>query len=93
MRWLDQRLKWQNLKQDTNMNILNKQESSMIWFPEVIFVNNNNVQRITRDEKSTIVVEKYGVGVANLFSDLHNAEIFKGGDNSIRYNQISSINY
>ena len=92
MRWLDQRLKWQNLKQDTNMNILNKQESSMIWFPEVIFVNNNNVQRITRDDKSTIVVEKYGVGVANLFSDLHNAEIFKGGDNSIRYNQISSIN-
>ena len=74
MRWLDQRLKWQNLKQDTNMNILNKQESSMIWFPEVIFVNNNNVQRITRDDKSTIVVEKYGVGVANLFSDLHNAQ-------------------
>ena len=64
----------------------------MIWFPEVIFVNNNDVERMTRDEKSTIVVQNYGAGVANIFSDLHNAEIFRGEDNSIFYSKTYSIN-
>ena len=39
MTWIDPRLSFLNLKNDTSMNIVAPDESMIIWYPVVMFIN------------------------------------------------------
>lgn len=39
MTWIDPRLSFLNLKNDTSMNIVAPEEAKKIWYPVVMFIN------------------------------------------------------
>ena len=50
--WIDTRLTWMNLYNDKSLNILFSHEISMIWTPRIVFVNTENGESTTPDNKS-----------------------------------------
>jgi len=91
--WFDQRLLMQNLKEDDHFNILADEERQLIWFPEIIFGNNDEVKRMVLDKKADIIVKREGVGYENDLSDLTAAELFDGFDNPFLYSRTYSTKF
>ena len=40
--WFDGRLKWRDLQDKTDINILSKEEANRVWLPKIIFSNSDN---------------------------------------------------
>ena len=93
MLWFDQRLWMQNLKHDDNLNILADEERQLIWFPEIIFGNNDEVSRMALDHKSSIIVKRERDGFPNDFTDLVAAELFYGYDNPFLYSRTYATKF
>ena len=91
MKWLDERLQWQNLKENENLNVLSGEEKNLLWFPDINFANNDNVKSMVRDEKATIFVQRNGSGIFTE-PELSNAEVYEGRDNPITYRRSYSVN-
>ena len=91
MKWLDERLQWQNLKEVENLNVLAEDEKNLLWFPNINFANNDNVESMVRDEKATILVHRNGSGVFTE-PELSNADVYEGKENPIAYRRSYSVN-
>ena len=91
--WFDQRLLMQNLKKDNDLNILADEEKQLIWFPEIIFGNNDEVLRMMLDEKAAIIVRREGQGHPNELTALTAAELYKGHENPIHYSRTYSTKF
>ena len=91
--WFDQRLFMQNLKHDDGLNILADEERQLIWFPEIIFGNNDEASRMVLDEKASIIVRREGEGKPNELTALTAAEIFLGHENPFHYRRTYSTKF
>ena len=91
--WFDQRLLMQNLKLDDGLNILADEERKLIWFPEIIFGNNDEVLRMVLDDKASIIVEREGKGHPNELTALTAAELFYGHENPFHYSRTYSTKF
>ena len=91
--WVDTRLELQNLKENDNFNVLANEERDSIWFPEIIFENNDNVERMVMDVKADLIVRKEGDGYQTSQREMISAEVFKGGENPIFYSRTYSTKF
>ena len=91
--WFDQRLLMQNLKEDDDLNILADEERQLIWFPEIIFGNNDEVLRMVLDENASIIVKRESVGYPNDLDALVGAEVFYGSHNPFSYSRTYSTKF
>ena len=91
MKWRDNRLAYQNLKDDTSLNALSEVDIKKLWLPLVIYANTD--QKLTTRlgmewEWSTIVtVTKEGNFTRSGLDSLHEIETFKGGENTLTMRQ------
>ena len=91
MKWRDNRLTYQNLKQDASFNALPEVDMKKLWLPSVIYANTD--QKLTTRlgmewEWSTIVtVSKEGNFTRSGLDTLHEIETFKGGENTLTMRQ------
>ena len=91
LRWQENRVTFQNLKHDSTNNMLSQEEVSELWLPRVIYWNTDQ-EETTRlgaeGEWSTdILVEREGGAKRNSMTDIDEAEIFQGIENSLRMEQ------
>ena len=90
--WRDNRVTFKNLKNDSTYNLLRQNEVKMIWLPLVIYWNTDQHEttRLGAEwEWSTDVwVQREGYGSKNSLTEIHEAEIFQGEENSLRMEQI-----
>lgn len=93
LRWIDSRLQMQNLKENDNLNVLADEERSSIWFPEIVFGNNDNVERMVLDAKGVLIVRKEGEGEASAEYDIISAEVFEGFENPFFYSRTYSTKF
>ena len=42
--WKDQRLKFRNLKEDTFLNTVGREDAAKIWYPKVVFYNTREME-------------------------------------------------
>ena len=91
MKWRDNRLTYQNLKEDTSLNALPEVDIKKLWLPLVIYANTD--QKLTTRlgmewQWSTIVtVTKEGNFTRSGLDSLHEIETFKGGENTLTMRQ------
>ena len=84
--WFDKRLKMQNLKNNSNFNILSENEIESIWIPQIIFTNTEEEKRIIFDDKAVVTVHRGPVpGQPVSLDNLTPAHIFAGEHNRIVY--------
>ena len=81
--WFDQRLNFNNLKDDPNYNTLSDDERNNIWTPKIIFANTEKRDALKRDGRAFATVVSNGQFVMASDDILDNAFIYKGTENPI----------
>lgn len=91
MRWRENRVTYQNLKQDTSLNALSEVDMRKLWLPLVIYANTDQKlsTRLGMEwEWNTIVtVTREGDFARSGLDSLHEVEIFKGDENTLSMRQ------
>ena len=81
--WLDNRLKFNNLKIDSNKNMMANEERYKIWSPPALFENTKKSERIMNDELASASIERKGDFEVIGSEVLDNTHVFIGEDNPI----------
>ena len=91
MRWRENRVTYQNLKEDTSLNALSEVDMRKLWLPLVIYANTDQKlsTRLGMEwEWNTIVtVTREGDFARSGLDSLHEVEIFKGDENTLSMRQ------
>ena len=91
MRWRENRVTYQNLKEDTSLNALSEVDMRKLWLPLVIYANTDQKlsTRLGMEwEWNTIVtVTREGDFARSGLESLHEVEIFKGDENTLSMRQ------
>ena len=83
MKWLEGRVIYRNLKNDTSLNRCLPSETERMWVPKMIFNNTRNRPITVIDETSKLFIEKLGKHQHSLISETENIEYFEGKDNPL----------
>ena len=91
LKWYENRVIYQNLKNDSTDNKLTHDEINMLWLPLVIYWNTDQ-EETTRlgvewEWKTDIFVERGGKPKRNKMTDIDEAELFQGSENSLNMEQ------
>ena len=86
--WLDSRLKFNNLKVDSNKNMMANDERYQIWSPPALFENTKKSERIVNDELASASIERMGDFEVIGSEVLDNTHVFLGEQNPITLSRI-----
>ena len=85
LQWRENRVKYQNLKEETSLNALNMEDVRNIWLPRIIYANTDQKEstRVGMDwEWATgVSVQREGKFTRSGMNEVDEAEIFEGADN------------
>ena len=81
--WTDQRLQFNNLKVESNLNSMSLEEKAAIWTPRIIFRNTELRDGVKNDEKSSVTIARLGDFEVAKDDTLDNTVIFEGSENPI----------
>ena len=90
LRWKDRRLKYHNLKKNSNLNFLSISERLNVWTPTMVLFNTKSEEIIAQDEKTNIKVvagNNFKYDTSDKYS-LKNIRIFDGENNDIEMTKI-----
>ena len=90
LKWVDGRLKFNNLRSPPELNSLQPDEMGKIWFPFFIFDNTKKKNLSLLDGKASLKIIKLGDGTLSSYQDTENKFIFKGFENAIEYTRFYS---
>ena len=54
--WIDPRLVYENLKRNTDLNVLSEDETKAIWTPQIVFYNTKGKEESVADHRSILSV-------------------------------------
>ena len=93
--WLDSRLQYYNLKEDTDMNTLIFEEKSIVWVPKIIFSNTREDLTSKNDKKSFVKVVRNPRVNGTLISNDENKDIlvYQGSQNELKINRVYEIEF
>ena len=89
--WRENRVTYENLKNDSKNNMLTQEEINMLWLPLVTYWNTDQGETtrlgVEWEWKTGISVQRQGMPKRNLDEQIDEAEIFKGSENSLKMEQ------
>ena len=84
--WFDHQVKWMNLKENENLNVLSKEEIGLLWMPKIVFSNADTIKPIIIDESAIISVQRKTYGEVLLYPEEISEEIyFNSSKNPLEY--------
>ena len=90
LRWRDERLSFNNLRAESNMNSIRPAETEKIWFPEFYFDNTREKVKNIIDDSSVLRVLRNGSGGLSSSGDTKIKLIYWGGKNWLQYRRFYS---
>ena len=93
LRWRDERLSFNNLRAESNMNPVTPDETEKIWFPEFYFDNTREKVKNIIDDSAVLRVLRNGSGSLSSSEDTENKLIFRGGENWLQYQRFYSQHF
>ena len=93
LRWRDERLSFNNLRAESNMNSIKPAETEKIWFPEFYFDNTREKVKNIIDDSAVLRVLRNGSGGLSSSEDTENKLIFRGGENWLQYQRFYSLQF
>ena len=87
--WKDSKLSFQNLKNDTDKNLVSDPMANDLWKPSLVFANNNMRDFIEYvPPKSQMKIEKNGYSTEAPFSQLDEARVYKSSETILWFKTI-----
>ena len=84
--WFDANVKWINLKDDNNLNILSKDSVNLLWMPQISFENTDGINNLMIDEFTLVSINKSSDGQILQYPDeVDIQEYFLSSQNPIEY--------
>ena len=95
LEWKENRVDFQNLKQETSLNALTIEEIHSLWLPYIVYGNTNNKEAVELDMgvKTTITVTREGAFVRSGPEEVDETELFRGDENKLTMNQTYTKNF
>ena len=90
LKWRDERLRFNNLRDESNMNTIRPAEIDQIWFPKFYFDNTGEIVNSIIDDSAVLRVLRNGSGALSSSEDTENKLIFRGGENLVEYKRFYS---
>ena len=101
--WSDSRISFRNLKLDDNADMLNKDEISQIWTPNLLFLGSNGIGYVEPGQNTAGLSEKFiasgyvnilrkGIPRNNSVEEIDEDYIFAGSENLIRMKNYITAN-
>ena len=84
--WIDPRLVYQNIKRNTDLNVLSAEETAAIWTPKIVFYNTKAKEESVADERTILSIipsEEFNYERTDM-SNHENIYMFKGLENTIK---------
>ena len=91
--WLDSRMSFNNLKNDTGQNVLSPKKKSMIWLPKLVFLNTKSRPKVTLIEETNIMVKKQGSFELSSITELENIQVYSGSENPLILSQFYNMRF
>ena len=91
--WLDPRLTYVNLKENTDLNTLTEQEKLDVWSPNIVFGNTESQRKVVIDRDVIAKIKRMGNFEASSRSEAIKSYYFKGGENPITFSRIYDIKF
>ena len=91
LKWYDNRLTFNNLREQKSSNLMGPDETNLVWFPTIVLENTKQKVEFRIDAKSIISVERNGTGTLADFTSTENKKLFKGNENPLHYKRIDNI--
>ena len=89
--WKENRVKYQNLKEETSLNILTEDDFNRIWLPLIVFDNTDQKEttRLGMDWEwaTRVTVTREGNFTRSEIEEVDEVEIFEGDENRLTMNQ------
>ena len=90
IKWKDYRLTFINLFKSGN--IVEKDTKQEIWIPPLRFTN-APIELLINDEQTSISILRKGGYQLNEITDLHEARIYKGSENELKYSRNYEMDF
>ena len=91
MQWRENRVKYQNLKKKSSLNVLTKADIGQLWLPLVIYENTDQKESTRLGENwewmTRVTVSREGNFSRTGINKVDEAEIFEGAENKLTMNQ------
>ena len=91
--WVDDRLTYANLKQDSDLNTLTEQEKEDLWTPNIVFSNTKSQNSVIKDAKVIAKINRVGSAQPGGPEEAIKTFYFKGLDNPITFSRIYDIEF
>ena len=91
LQWKENRVKYQNLKDETSLNALTGDDIGQLWLPLVIYENTDQKESTRlgwiNEWKTSVSVVKEGIFKMSGLDEIDEAEIFEGAENTLTMTQ------
>ena len=89
--WMENRVIYQNLKEQSSLNALTLEDIKAIWLPLIVY-DNTDQKEVTRlgmdwEWATRLTVAREGDFIRSGLEEVDEVEIFKGAENSLTMNQ------
>ena len=88
---MENRVKYQNLKNETSLNVLSDDEIKQLWLPLIVYDNTDQKESTRLGENwewvTRMTVDREGDFTRSPIEEVDEAEIFEGADNRLTMNQ------
>ena len=84
--WFDHNVKWINLKENKNLNVLSREEIGLLWMPQMMFENADAIKPLIIDESALINVYRISKGkVIGYPNEVNDQMYFNSSKNPLQY--------
>ena len=91
LKWKENRVSYHNLKKESTLNALTKEDIGKIWLPRVIYENTDQKETtrlgVDWEWETRVVVERLGKFRRSKMDEVDEIEIFKGAENNLEMSQ------
>ena len=91
--WVDERLIYVNLKEDSNLNTLTEKEKEDIWTPNIVFSNTKSQDSVIKDRKVIARISRFGIPEPGDMDEAIKTFYFHGDENPITLSRIYDIRF
>ena len=91
--WVDERLTYANLNNNSNLNTLTEKEKGDIWTPNIVFSNTKSQDKVIKDTDVIAKISRFGSIRVGGTDEAIKTFYFKGADNPITFSRIYDIRF
>ena len=91
LKWVDERLQYQNLDEDAYENVVPEMVAAQLWLPALYFKNSIEEQILNYDSSSEILIWRNGHSKKAPLSQLNEAQVYNSSETLLKWTKFNQF--